>query len=49
LELAPVMYASHMWHDWIAFYPANGNFKLENHAQLHPVWLAGSTKPLEYW
>jgi hypothetical protein len=49
LELAPVMYASHMWHDWIAFYPANGNFKLENHSQLYPVWLAGSTKPLEYW
>lgn len=49
LELAPVMYSSHMWHDWIAFYPANGNFKLENHTQLHPVWLAGSTKPLEYW
>jgi len=49
LELAPVMYASHMWHDWIAFYPANGNFKLENHSQLHPVWLAGSLKPLEYW
>lgn len=49
LELAPVMYASHMWHDWIAFYPANGNFKLENHSQLLPVWLAGSTKPLEYW
>jgi hypothetical protein len=49
LELAPVMYASHMWHDWIAFYPANGNFKLENHSQLHPVWLAGSIKPLEYW
>ena len=49
LELAPVMYASHMWHDWIAFYPANGNFKLENHSQLDPVWLAGSTKPLEYW
>lgn len=49
LELAPVMYASHMWHDWIAFYPSNGNFKLENHTQLSPVWLAGSTKPLEYW
>jgi len=49
LELAPVMYASHMWHDWIAFYPANGNFKLENHTQLHPVWLASSVKPLEYW
>lgn len=49
LELGPVMYASHMWHDWIAFYPANGNFKLENHSQLYPVWLADSTKPLEYW
>lgn len=49
LELAPVMYSSHNWHDWIAFYPANGNFKLENHTQLHPVWLAGSEKPLEYW
>jgi hypothetical protein len=49
LEIAPVMYSSHMWHDWIAFYPANGNFKLENHTQLYPVWLAGSTKPLEYW
>lgn len=49
LELAPVMYSSHMWHDWIAFYPANGNFKLENHTQLYPVWLADSTKPLEYW
>lgn len=49
LEIAPVMYASHNWHDWIAFYPANGNFKLENHSQLHPVWVAGSEKPLEYW
>lgn len=49
LEIAPVMYASHMWHDWIAFYPANGNFKLENHTQLHPVWMAGSEKPLEHW
>lgn len=49
LEIAPVMYASHMWHDWIAFYPANGNFKLENHSQLHPVWMAGSEKPLEHW
>jgi hypothetical protein len=49
LEIARVMYASHMWHDWIAFYPANGNFKLENHSQLHPVWLAGSEKPLEHW
>lgn len=49
LEIAPVMYASHMWHDWIAFYPANGNFKLENHAQLHPVWMASSEKPLEHW
>ncbi len=49
LEIAPVMYASHTWHDWIAFYPANGNFKLENHSQLFPVWLAGSEKPLEHW
>lgn len=49
LELAPVMYASHTWHDWIAFYPANGNFKLENHAQLFPVWLDDSEKPLEHW
>jgi hypothetical protein len=49
LEIAPVMYASHMWHDWIAFYPANGNFKLENHSQLHPVWMASSEKPLEHW
>lgn len=49
LELAPVMYANHMWHDWIAFYPANGNFKLENHSQILPVWLAESEKPLEYW
>lgn len=49
LEIAPVMYASHTWHDWIAFYPANGNFKLENHTQLFPVWLDGSEKPLEHW
>lgn len=49
LELAPVMYASHTWHDWIAFYPANGNFKLENHSQLFPVWLDNSEKPLEHW
>jgi len=49
LELAHVMYASHNWDDWIAFYPSNGNFKLENHAQLLPVWLANSVKPLEYW
>jgi hypothetical protein len=49
LEIAPVMYASHTWHDWIAFYPANGNFKLENHSQLFPVWLDGSEKPLEHW
>lgn len=49
LETAHIMYASHAWHDWIAFYPANGNFKLENHSQLSPVWLAGSTKPLEHW
>lgn len=49
LELAHVMYASHNWDDWIAFYPSNGNFKLENHAQILPVWLANSVKPLEYW
>ena len=49
LEIAPVMYASHTWHDWIAFYPANGNFKLENHSQLFPVWLDESEKPLEHW
>lgn len=49
LEVVPVMYATHAWHDWIAFYPANGNFKLENHTQLYPVWVAGSLKPLEYW
>lgn len=49
LETTPIMSASHAWHDWIAFYPAAGRFKLENHAQLHPVWLAGSEKPLEYW
>jgi hypothetical protein len=49
LEIAPVMYASHTWHDWIAFYPANGNFKLENHSQLSPVWLDESEKPLEHW
>lgn len=49
LEIAPIMYSSHAWHDWIAFYPANGNFKLENHSQLYPVWLADSEKPLEYW
>lgn len=49
LELAPVMYASNQWSDWIAFYPANGNFKLENHTQLNPVWFDFSEKPLEYW
>lgn len=49
LELAPVMYSSHAWDNWIAFYPANGNFKLENHSQTNPIWLAGSVKPLEYW
>jgi len=49
LEIAPVMYASHTWHDWIAFYPANGNFKLENHSQIFPVWLDSSEKPLEHW
>lgn len=49
LELEPIMYSSNAWHDWIAFYPANGNFKLENHGQIYPVWLAESEKPLEYW
>lgn len=49
LEIAPVMYATNHWADWIAFYPANGNFKLENHSQLYPVWLDHSEKPLEYW
>jgi hypothetical protein len=48
LEIAPVMYSSHVWDDWIAYYPANGNFKLENHSQLFPIWLAESKKPLEY-
>jgi hypothetical protein len=49
MELAPVMYAHNPWHDWISFYPAKTSFKLENHAQLLPVWLAESYKPLEYW
>lgn len=49
LEIAPVMYATNHWSDWISFYPSAGNFKLENHAQLLPVWLDRSTKPLEYW
>lgn len=49
LEIAPVMYATNHWTDWIAFYPANGNYKLENHTQLYPVWLDNSEKPLEYW
>lgn len=49
LDLVPTMYATNHWSDWIAFYPANGNFKLENHAQLNPVWFDHSTKPLEYW
>ena len=49
LELEPIMYSSNAWHDWIAFYPANSNFKLENHGQIYPVWLAESEKPLEYW
>lgn len=49
LELTPVMYATNRWEDWIAFYPANGNFKLENHTQLNPVWFDSSEKPLEYW
>jgi len=49
LELAPIMYASHKWDEWVSFYPSNGNFKLENHVQLSPVWLAGSVKPLGHW
>lgn len=49
LEISPVMYATNHWTDWIAFYPANGNFKLENHTQLYPVWLDETEKPLEYW
>lgn len=49
LDIVPTMYATNHWSDWIAFYPANGNFKLENHAQLNPVWFDRSTKPLEYW
>lgn len=49
LDLIPTMYSTNHWSDWIAFYPANGNFKLENHAQVHPVWFDHSTKPLEHW
>lgn len=49
LEIQYTMYNTHTWHDWIAFYPANGNFKLENHSQLYPLWLDSSEKPLEYW
>lgn len=49
LQIAPVMYATNHWSDWISFYPSNGIFKLENHAQILPVWLDNSTKPLEYW
>lgn len=49
LEISPVMYSTNHWSDWISFYPAKGNFKLENHVQLLPVWLDRSTKPLEYW
>lgn len=49
LEITPIMYATNHWSDWISFYPSAGNFKLENHAQLSPVWLDRSTKPLEYW
>lgn len=48
LETDPVMYATNTWHDWISYYPSNNNFKLENHVQLFPVWLDGSTKTLEY-
>lgn len=49
LELLPVMYATNHWSDWIAFYPASGHFKLENHVQTYPVWLDNSAKPLEHW
>lgn len=49
LELMPVMYATNHWSDWISFYPAGGNLKLENHVQTYPVWFDHSTKPLEYW
>lgn len=49
LDVVSTMYSTNSWSDWIAFYPANGNFKLENHAQLNPVWFDYSTKPLEYW
>jgi hypothetical protein len=48
LETDPVMYATNTWHDWISYYPSNGNFKLENHVQLFPVWLDNSKKTLEY-
>ena len=48
LETDPVMYATNTWHDWISYYPSNGNFKLENHIQLFPVWLDNSKKTLEY-
>ena len=48
LETAPVMYATNTWHDWISYYPSNGNFKLENHVQLFPIWLDRSKKTLEY-
>jgi len=49
LNLSLTMYTSHVWHEWISFFPAAQNFKLENHAQIRPIWLAGSEKPLEYW
>lgn len=48
LEIARVMYASNMWHDWISFYPTSPGFKLENHTILPPLWLEESRKPLEY-
>jgi len=49
LDISSTMYTSNVWDEWISFYPANKNFKLENHAQIRPVWLDGSEKPLEYW
>lgn len=49
LEVTPTTYATQQWHDWLAFFPANGRFKIENHAQLDPVWLDSSTKVMEHW
>jgi hypothetical protein len=49
LELNPMMNSTCQWNEWISFYPANKTFKLENHAQLDPIWLAGIATPLEHW